>query len=89
MYVVPRVKRGDPPQPSKSCATMKMKMGSADDSAVCSMQLFSRLYWLLCGASGGDDRPGTEPQMYRRQFFINYFYKTILKLLYNNNINNK
>ncbi len=36
---------------------MKMKMGTAEDSAACSMQLSARLYGLLCGARGGDSRP--------------------------------
>ena len=40
-----------------TCATMKTKMGRAADLSACSMQLSSRLYWLLCGAKGGLDNP--------------------------------
>ena len=40
-----------------TCAIMKTKMGRADSSSACSMQLSSRLYWLLCGAKGGLDNP--------------------------------
>ena len=36
---------------------MKTKMGRAAESSACSMQLSSRLYWLLCGANGGLDNP--------------------------------
>lgn len=36
---------------------MKMKIGKAADSLASSMQLSSRLYWLLWGANGGDDKP--------------------------------
>ena len=40
-----------------TCATIKTNIGKAADSSACSIQLASRLYWLLWGARGGLDRP--------------------------------
>ena len=75
--MVPRVNRGDPPHPRRSWAIMKMKMGRAEDSSAASMQLFSRLYWLLWGANGGDDRPVNK---HSRLFY--HFVKMYLKPQY-------
>lgn len=54
MYVVPRVNKGEPPQPSKSCATTKSITGPAVDGDPV-MQLSPRK--LLCGDRGGADKP--------------------------------
>ena len=54
MYVVPSVKRGEPPHPNKSWASTKSRTGPTVDGDPW-MQL-SPLK-LLCGANGGDDKP--------------------------------
>jgi hypothetical protein len=55
IYVVPRVKSGDPPQPRSSCATMKTKTVRAFDGSP-SMQ-FSRCPGRWLPSDKCDDRP--------------------------------